>query len=186
MSNDSPINKAVELLNIVQNVDLSDYWSSKLPGPIDEEIMEICNAVMNGTMEQRQDFISLVDDGGIRLLDVFGTRMTMLSVRKNSYDYLLKGLVALEFAATRSDYRDILMTLSLFYHSAEKLNVAPENLFAEASQYATSEPVAEFILGYLQRSPENRRIEIMGFKEVDGSNGLIYQFANHRIPEGFL
>lgn len=186
MNNEKYLDNAIQLLDIVQNVELSDYWNSKLPNSIDEEVMEIISSVMNGAMEQRQDFLSLIDDGAIRLLDVFGTRMTMLSVRKNSCDYLLKGLIALEFAATRSDYRDILMTLSLFYRSAEKLNVDPEKLFREASQYAPSPAVAEFILGYLRRSPENRRIEIMGFKEVDGPSGLIYQYANHPIPKGFL
>lgn len=180
------LDNAIRLIDLTQRISPLEYLKSNLPGPVDEEILAICTSVMESSSVERTDFVSLLEADAHYVLHNFGYRMAMLSVRVNSYQYLLKGLVALILAATKSDYENVLMTLSLFYRSAEKLNVAPEKLFAEASQYAPSEPVAEFILGYLQRSPENRRIEIIGFKEVDGPAGLIYQFANLPIPKGFL
>lgn len=186
MRDDVALGNALRLMDLIRNTEPLEYLKSNLPGPVDEEILAICTEVMGSSPVHRKDFVSLLETDAHYVLHNFGYRMAMLSVRENSYDYLLKGLVALSLAATKSDYENILMTLSLFYRSAEKLNVDPEKLFTEASQYAPSPAVAEFILGYLRRSPENRRIEIMGFKEVDGPSGLIYQYANHPIPKGFL
>lgn len=148
--------------------------------------MEICTSVMEGTSDQRYEFVSLLDREALALLDIFGHRMAMLSVRENSYDYLLKGLVALTFAAVKSDYREILMTISLFYQSAVKLKIDPKQLFTTASQYAMTESAQKLILGFLDRSPENKGIDKMGFKEVYGPSGLIYQFGSQPNPDGWL
>jgi hypothetical protein len=186
MCNDKFLDIAIELVDITQNVKLLDYRNSKLPNAIDEKIIDIFNLIMAGTSSGRNEFVSLLSRDTTNLLRVFGSRMTMLGVRKNSYDYLLKGLVALAFAATETDYRDILMTISLFHHSAKKLNIDSDQLFDTASQYATDDSVRELILGYLDRAPEDQNIEQMGYREVYGSNGLIYQFADHPIPDGWL
>jgi hypothetical protein len=177
---------AVELLDIPKNVTSLDYRNGKLPSPVDEEIMRILTSVMESTSAQRKDFISLLDSEAFSLLDVFSLRMAMFSVRKNSYEHLLKGLVALAFAALKDDWRDTLMDISLFYYSAVKLGISPKQLFTSASQYATSEGVRKLILGYLDRTPENKAIEQMGYREVNGPSGLIYQFADHPIPDGWL
>jgi hypothetical protein len=78
------------------------------------------------------------------------------------------------------------MTVSLFYRSATKLGVDPKQLFTIASQYATAEPVRKLIMEFLLRSPENKDIEKMGYKEMYGPHSLVYQFGNQPIPDGWL
>lgn len=177
---------SVRLLEVTKKIKPIDYFRDRLPGPIDEEIMEICLQIMGSPPDQLPMFVSSFNSQAHYLLMNFCRRMTMLSVRQNSRDYLLKGLVALSLVADKYDYREVLMEVSLVYHSAEKLNVDPRQLFSVASNYSSSESIRQLIMGYLDRSLENRDIKKMGFKEVHGPSGLIYQLGNHPIPEGWL
>ncbi len=77
------------------------------------------------------------------------------------------------------------MTLSIVYHSAAMLGRA-EALFQQAAQYAVRPSSRDIILDYLARTPENKRIEAMGWHVMEGPSGLIYQFGGQPIPEGHL
>ncbi len=83
------------------------------------------------------------------------------------------------------DVREILMTLSVVYHSAAKL-VCAEALFQQAAQYADKPASRDIVLSYLRRALEDKRIEAMGWHEIAGPSGLIYQFGRQPIPEAFL
>jgi hypothetical protein len=186
MNGNEIANAVVRLLNITKNMQPIDYYKDKLPSSIDEEIMGICSQIMDSSPQKPPIFVSSLNTESCDMLMNFCRRMTMLSIRQNSSDYLLKGLVALSLVADRYDYREVLMEISLVYHSAEKLNVDPKQLFSVASNYSSSESIRKLIMGYLDRSLENQDIGKMGFKEVYGPSGLIYQLGNHPIPEGFL
>ncbi len=186
MNDDEFVDKAIELSDILEEIKPRPYFKSQLPNHFDQTIMGICQFVISGTAEQRQEFISLLDDPTLSLLGTFAHRMTMLSVRKSSRETLLNGLITLVLTTRKNDYPDILMTISLYYHSSLLLNVDPKELFNIASQYAPSDFVRKLLLDFLDRSPENQKIETMSFKEVNGSSGLVYQFGGQSIPEGWL
>lgn len=186
MNGNEVANAAVGLLNITKNLQPINYYRDRLPSSIDEEIVGICSQIMDSPPEKLPIFVSSLNAESYDILMNFCRRMTMLSVRQNSSDYLLKGLVALSLVADKYDYREVLMELSLVYHSAEKLNINPKQLFSVASNYSSSESIKKLIMEYLDRPLENRNIEKMGFKEVYGPSGLIYQLGNHPIPDGFF
>lgn len=187
MDDDEFLIAAAEAIQLLKSISPSDYWNSNLPSGIDEKIEDICELYMQANSVQRAALSSDLNQTACFNLSAFSIRMAMLSVRQNSKVLLLKGLVALimEIEYSKIDTREILMDLSVLYHSATKLS-SPDHLFHRATQYADKEKTRDLLLGYLRRSPENKNIEDMGWKEVEGPNGLIYQFGDQPIPNGFL
>ena len=110
----------------------------------------------------------------------------MLGVRANSKTAVFEGLVAIGMVNHKVDLDHAAeMTLSLLHNSAVKLNAA-EALFEQAATYAPNSISRTLILNFLNRVPKDQRIEAMGFEEVQGPNGLIYQFGKQPIPAGLL
>lgn len=188
MNDDDFLTAAEEAICFLQGTSATDYWGCRLPSPSDARISEVCNLYMNANLTQRELLSSSLSQAAVFNLGAFSTRMAMLSVRQRSETLLLYGLVALIMELDwpdLPDVREVLMDLSIIYYSAAKLDCA-EALFQQAVQYAVRPFSRDIVLGYLKRTQENKRIEAMGWQEIAGPNGLIYQFGNQPIPEAFL
>ncbi len=188
MNDDAFLIAAEKAISFLQRTSATEYWGSRLPSPTDMRISEICILYMNANPTQRQVLCSSLSQEAGFNLGAFASRMAMLSVREQSETLLLHGLVALIMELDWPDLpdaREILMDLSIVYHSAAKLGCA-DSLFQQAAQYADKPSSRDIVLGYLRRNPEAKRIEAMGWHEIAGPSGLIYRFGEQPIPEGFL
>ncbi|MCD4738274.1 MAG: hypothetical protein K8R89_03320, partial [Anaerolineae bacterium] len=153
------------------------YMQATLPCLADERIQEIVSETMNGTLEQRKEFYRTITSKASGALQLFAERMAMLSVRKNSPDLLQKGLIAMTMvnSAKPGDDRILAIRMSLLHHSAQKLGLNVEAFFEQSLQYMSGisltagEPAA-----FLRRTPKNKRIQAMGYDEIEGPSGLIY------------
>lgn len=186
MTEEKVIEKALDLSNLVKEIGYREYHKSKLPNHFDNVIMDICNFIKSIDNNQRREFISLLDDQAIWMLYSYSVRMSMHGARKNSINDLLNGLIALILITRTNNYQDILGNISLFYHSSALLKEDPRKLFTIACEYAPSEYARNLFLQFLDRSPKDQIIVAFGAKEVQGPNGLVYQFGNRPIPKGWL
>ena len=186
MNNAKACETAEDLMSSLAGVSLPNYRATKLPCSVDEQALELCHVFMQGTSEQRQALFASLHESVCCTLLVFAERMSILSVREKSYDKLLAGLVALVMVDSRIDRRHMLMVLSLVYHSADKLGVEQKQLFHNVVQYSDDGVTKDLILRFPERDPKDKRIEAMGYREIDGPNGLIYVFGNQPIPDGLL
>jgi len=175
------------IIGFLNDSDNEEYWSSELPSLTDSKISEICDMYMRSDSSTKQILLSFLKQKACFGLSTFSTRMAMLSVRKHSEKMLLDGLVALIIVldSTRCDRREALMDLSILHNSALKLG-DPVRFFHKASEYAEEKGTKEVILNFLERNPENKRIEVMGWEEIKGPSGLIYRFGDQPIPKGHL
>jgi len=188
MNDDGFLTAAERAIRFLQDTSATDYWGYRLPSPTDARISEVCILYMNANPIQRQVLCSSLSQEVGFNLGAFAARMAMLSVRERSETLLLHGLVALIMELDwpdLPDVREILMDLSIVYHSAAKLGCAV-SLFEQAAQYTDKTFSRDIVLSYLRRDPEAQRIEAMGWHEIAGPSGLIYQFGKQPIPEGFL
>jgi hypothetical protein len=187
MSRQDLMNTFAVIVAGLGNLEYADYRESNLPGPVDGQITTLCKIFREATPEERVQLSEILyDDNVRRILLGYAIRMSMQSVRANSRIDLINGLVALGMVAARLDLdHEDDMALALIYHSAVKLG-SPDQFFNEAAQYAIDENAKEFILHFPKRLPSDRKLESFGYHEVKGANGLIYQYANHRIPTGLL
>jgi hypothetical protein len=163
-----------------------DYFSQALPSQIDEMLARMAEIYLSlATAEDRALVLTLLDDRSSSALSGFAHRMSMLAVRRQSEALLTYGLVMLALAFAKLDWREATMTLSLMYHSGEKLSKAQE-IFTRVAAVAPTTSAREWLLDFARRKPEDQRIEAMGFKEVEGPHGLIYQYGRQPIPEGWM
>jgi hypothetical protein len=104
---------------------------------------------------------------------VFAVRMAVHAVRINAPHYLRTGLFGLFIDDKMVDWRDFLCALTIIDDCARRLALSLDdepNLF---SDWITV-PNREIIDGYLSRSPEMRRVEVMGYVAQNRSDGLCY------------
>jgi hypothetical protein len=165
--------------------DAKEYRFAPLPSAVDEKLSGFLEEFRQAGEGQQKAFLSSMEEKAGYALLAFAERMSMLSVRRKSENSLRLGALALVLAIHHIDPRMGLMIISLLYHSAEKMGVAPDPLFRSPLEYAIDPAVSDLILGFLAREPKHKDIRAMGFKEVEGPSGLIYWQGGPRpIPEG--
>lgn len=179
--------KMDKMIAFLNDLPAETYWAARLPSPEDEHIAQCCEAWRRFSTEERRAFTSMLKQNGRWILGIFSTRAAMLGVRQKSDRWLVYGIIALAALLGRSyaDWREVLMDLSLLYHSAQKVG-DPHVIFEEGAQYVDEERSRQLILGYLERKPPDQRIEVIGWEEVEGPSGVIYRFDQQPIPEGHL
>lgn len=160
------------------------YLESPLPTEMDRTFSHLTELYRQADADSRCAASESLDENRSAWLNVFAYRMAMLAVRQQSLDLLTDVLTALLIVARRDERHNFLMTLSVAYHSAAKLG-NPDMLFQDAAQYACDTESAKLLSGFLERAPQDKRIENMGFQEIMGLNGIIYLRANQEVPAGW-
>lgn len=163
------------------------YWAAQLPCKDDERITEICELYRHLSVQERVAFERKVSQNGYGVLGEYAVRMAMLGAREKREERLMYGIVALTIGWTTPyiDGREILMTLAPLYHSATIVG-EPRRIFEAGVQHVEDERIRGLILGFLDRNPRHQRLEVMGWKAVEGPHGLIYRFDHQPIPKGHL
>jgi hypothetical protein len=190
MSKEMLVDINTRLLNIEKDNVPMEYCDTKLPNALDDELMGICEEIINLTPQQRAELADILEDGPGALLWFWGIRMTMVSVRQNSEALLVKALAAFIISAFKEGYREILSEVTLFYHSVARLSATPRALFEEACSYYPTkefERTCKLVLGYADREPHEQRLEAMGYSASTGPSGFVYVSAfTLKAPEGWL
>ena len=163
------------------------YTGAPLPCATDAKILEIVSGVINGTSDERQELYAAITKKASSSLQLFGQRMSMLSVRKKSADLLLRGMVAMTMVK-KPDERSMAIRLTLLYRSAQLLGLDADEFFQQSVQYMQGiSPSIGHTISFLERTPRLKGVESMGYREVDGPSGLVY-VAGHLsgVPAGLL
>lgn len=153
------------------------YYFRPLPCELDNEVTRLIDTFIQADSSGRALILSGIRDKHSGWLFAYGQRMAELAVREDSRERLFYGLLALIIEGFKSDYRDNMVIWAPLYHSATKIGIDPAALFSEAASYANN-TVSEWILDFPKRSPENRSLKAMGFREASAPDGFRYE----RLP----
>ena len=151
------------------------YYAEPIPSTTDERLQVIVERFLRGTAVERKQFqISLALEHR-SLLGIYGHRAATLSVRQNSRDWLLSGLVG----AVIANYiipprRNVDISLAVFHHCAQKIEISPAELFAEAAQYAQP-ALVEKLFTFGRRADITLRK--FGWQEQKTPEGIRYKFS---------
>jgi len=52
--------------------------------------------------------------------------------------------------------------------------------------FAPDDESKNLLLGFLKRADDDKRLEAMGYRELNGENGIIYVYGAQPVPEGLL
>ncbi len=149
----------------------SAYYKQAIPSEIDEQIGDVLVRLSSCDEDELVSVAGGIAGGQARVLSLFAERMASLAVRKNSPNPIRKGLAALMIVARTEDVREVLLVLSLLHDAAMKVTGSAKELFADAGALFGG---AELLNGYLERSDEDKRIQVMGYEESETEDGFLY------------
>jgi hypothetical protein len=149
------------------------YLQRPLPDPLDLELGALVERFSDGDEEVRDEVLESLTLEAARVLAVYGERMASLAVHENSTAMLLRGLVAVGIAASKEDYKELLVLLPLFDRSARKLTIDPDGLF-EAAAEILGDAAPEWLRRFPERSEAERDLVRMRYEERPSDNGLLY------------
>ncbi len=177
----------LEAVHFLNQLSADRYWAAQLPCMDDARITEICELYRHLSAQERGAFEEKVSQNGYGILGSYSVRMATLGAREKREERLIYGIVALTIGWTTPyiDWRETLMALAPLYHSATIVE-EPRRIFEAGVQHVEDERIRGLILGFLDRNPRDQRLEVMGWKAVEGPHGLIYRFDSQPIPPGHL
>jgi hypothetical protein len=170
----------------LSEVNAENYLRQPFTSHVDDLLMQLAETYLHTSSgKDRTLFLELLDEKTSAVLSVFAHRMSMVAVRRQTGSLIVYGLIMLMLVVAGRDRRDATMTLSLLYNSGRKLGKMQE-LLNQAVSIAPTPFSGEWLFNFSRRDPEDAKIEAMGFREIEGPHGLIYQFGNEPTPEGWL
>jgi hypothetical protein len=178
------------VLKMAQTVLLDDaaqlaYYGSPLPSPKDDEITQLVEAYLTADPAGRLKIATGLSDSQANWLGTYAHRMALLSVRQQSPEALVNGIVALLMAAKVTDWRDSIMTMAVLYRAAQLLGLG-DDPFRDTAPEAPDAAAGQLLLDFLTRPDPDKTVEAMGYRELTGKNGLIIVYGTQPVPAGFL
>ena len=138
--------------------------------PLFEKLASLAQLYLRATPEQRTYIRSRLNWKAAEKLESFGIRAAALGVREHSPEMVRSGLAAFAAGDIGPDAREILMSVALLFHCANRCGFDAQSLFQEAA--AISGPgMAALLLDFLNRPAGLQTLSCMGWHEVETSAG---------------
>ncbi len=144
------------------------------PQPFDQVLREWCATLaVEGSADKCGTLRDAIPMDDFYTLMTFADRSAVFALREEDPTILQDGLTALAMIdAERTDYRDVLMSIALLNHGAERLDLDVAAEFEAAAKLA--EPrTAELLLSFVEREPHSKALgESWGYHQVELDTGI--------------
>lgn len=150
-----------------------DSLINPVKNSLDSEIGALCQRFAKSDAKTQADMRTSISMDEFYTLLNFSKRAAVFAMREHDVNWVNNGLTAIAMIeAERTDYRDILMALSLLYHSAQKTGANADQTFRDTAKL--SEPnVALLFTGFIEGSAEEKDIRnSWGHDEVETAGGV--------------
>ena len=150
------------------------YGSWPIPHTLDQKIGSLIEDWCELPRGDRDREATTIVEEQAAVLRAFSERMATLAVRSRDRHLLFLGLLALGIDGGLVDWREDILLLSLHFDAAKKVGIAPNEVFSEAGKLLPSR-VSEVLTAFLNRSPEDQSLEVMGYEESSDEGGFRYR-----------
>lgn len=150
-----------------------DSLINPVKNSLDSELAGLSQKFAKSDTQARANMRTSISMDEFYTLLNFSERAAVFAMREKSVEWVNNGLTAIAMIEVeRTDFRDILMALSLLYHSAGKVGANADQLFRDAAKL--SEPkVATLLTGFVERPAEEKDIRASwGYDEVETRDGV--------------
>jgi hypothetical protein len=150
-----------------------DSLINPVKNSLDSDLSGLSQRFAKSDAQTRTDMRTSINMEEFYTLLTFSQRAAVFAMRERDVNWVNNGLTAIAMIeAKRTDPRDILMPLSLLYHSAKRIGANADQLFRDTAKL--SEPdVATLLTGFVDRPADEKDIRASwGFDEVETSGGL--------------
>jgi hypothetical protein len=151
--------------------------------PLDHKLNELCNRFVKNNPQMRARIRYSIDMEEFDTLLNFSNRAAVFALREKNAAWITNGLIAIAMIEyERTDFRDILVALSLLYHSAKRIGQDADKMFLNTALLA-EQKVAALMRGYTRQNAEYKDLRASwGRDEVqtkDGIGFIGWQFQNY-------
>ena len=156
-----------------------DFWRGEISliNPtklaLDSELSALAERFAGSDKKTQANMRTSISMDEFYTLLTFSRRSAVFAMREQNVKWARNGLTAIAMIeAERVDYRDILVALSLFYHSSKRVGADPDKLFRDVAKLA--EPnVAKLLTNYVDRPAGHQTIRtFLGHDEVETAGGV--------------
>jgi hypothetical protein len=144
-----------------------------LPADVSRGLAALVRQYLRADAAGRERMRAAVNEPVADDLMLFAHRAAEKAVQRKDSDFVTHGLAALALGSEGIDPRDVLRAFSLISHSADKLRVDYRRVFEGARELGDKE-FAELVQDWLERTPYERSIDGMGFKEATSGKRFRY------------
>ncbi len=140
---------------------------------VDARLSGLCESFAKNDKTTRARMRSSLTEDDIYSLLLFSQRSSVFAIREQNVGHLINGLRAIAMIDLKKvDPREVLLSLSFLYHSAERIKQNPDKLFRDA--LTLSEPkMSKLIVEFVERSPQDKDLRSSwGHDEVETKNGI--------------
>ncbi len=152
------------------------------PLPLDAALAQLCRRFRAADASGKEEIRRKVA-GRERLrwsLVLYSRRAAVLGERERSLEPIRDGLAAHAIENASLDFRDNLIALALLYHCAGRAGGDADSLFRETAAIS-DRAMADQLLGFINRSPGQKKIWRWGYDKVRTTEGVGY-----RHPWGWM
>jgi hypothetical protein len=171
------LDESRRLIGSLQSLRVIDFLKSggEYRKTIAAEIERLCQIFRHVAPVERAELASLVRPGFSFAFFWFARAMAEKAVRECSQTAICDGLTALVIENCTFDARDTMLRLALLYHSAAKLKLDVETLFALAADLGVSPETAKIVREFPQRPPDARDLEAFRYEESGAGDRFVYR-----------
>jgi hypothetical protein len=164
-----------ETIHTLSSLKVVIYYAEPIPSTTDERLRLIVHRFMRGTAVEQEQFQENLAQAHRSFFGIFGHRAATLSVRQNSPEWLSAGLVG----AIIANYiippkRNVDVSLAVYHHCAQKIDVSPAELFTNAARYAQPK-LAQKLHDFGHRADIS--LKKFGWQEQKTPEGIRYKFS---------
>jgi hypothetical protein len=156
-----------------------DFWRGEgslidpVKNPLDSMLAKLCQRYAKSDARARASIRASIKMEEFPRLLRFSGRASVFAIREHNVQWVRNGLSAIAMIeGHRTDFRDILLALSLPYYSANRIGRSGDQLLREAAALSDAR-VSELTLGFVKRTPKDKDLRASwGHDEVETKNGI--------------
>jgi hypothetical protein len=156
-----------------------DFWHGEgslidpVKNSLDSVLAELCQRYAKSDTRARASMRGSIKKEEIYTLLRFSGRASVFAIREHSVQWVRNGLSAIAMIeGSRTDFRDILMALSLPYHSANRIGQSGDRLLLDAAALSDAN-MSKLIVGFVKRAPLEKELRASwGHDEVETKHGI--------------
>ncbi len=153
------------------DADYTGYINQPIPCALDEPVAWLVDTFLALDEETRGAIIDCVSQRVSQTVACHGIRRATNSVREQTSAGLEDAAVAVVFDAGKFDWRENVIDMSLVHHCGSRAGADADDVFERAAQRLSGE-ARDLLAGFVRRTEENKRIEVMGYEEHEGPDGF--------------
>jgi hypothetical protein len=156
-----------------------DFWRGEMylvnpaPSQLDAKLSEVCQSFARSDAKQRTAMRASLSMDDFYTLLTYSKRSAVFALREHRAEHAVNGLNALAMIELeRIDFRDLIVSLGLLHHVANRIGQNAEQLLRSTADLA--EPnVARLINQFIQRPANEKNLrQLAGYEEVQTKNGI--------------